>query len=109
MATWRLMESLQEETDTGQKEDILWDAIVKFAGYPFFTMGNLKFTYHVKGYEIFVTRKEKSITRSTVNVAFQKVVELERNVIGPKKLETFGASYLYAIFQRIGVIKENKI
>ena len=100
----RVIESFQENMDSIQREDILWDAIVKFAGYPFFTMKKLKFTYHVSGYEIFVTRKEKSITRSSVNMAFQKAIDLERNVTGSKKLGTFGASYLYAIFQRIGVI-----
>lgn len=103
----RVIESFQENMDSIQRETILWDAIVKFAGYPFFTMKKLKFTYHVKGHEIFVTRKEKSITRSSVNIAFQKAIDLERNVTGPKKLETFGASYLYAIFQRIGVINNN--
>lgn len=104
----RVIESFQEEMASIQREAVLWDAIIKFAGYPFFTMKKLKFTYHVKGYEIFVTRKEKSITRSSVNMAFQKAIDLERNVTGPKKLETFGASYLYAIFQRIGVINNNK-
>lgn len=103
----RVIESFQEEMDHVQREAILWDAIVKFAGYPFFTMKKLKFTYHVKKYEIFVTRKEKIITRSSVNMAFQKAIDLERNVAGPKKLETFGASYLYAIFQRIGVINNS--
>lgn len=61
-----------------QREAILWDAIVKFAGYPLFTMRKLKFTYRVKEYEISVTRKEKSITRSPVNAAFQKRLNWEQ-------------------------------
>ena len=49
-------------------------------------------------------RKEKSITRSTVNQAYRRAVELFGVVPGPKALGTFGASYLYPIFQRLGII-----
>ena len=54
---------------------------------------------------MFVTRKDKSITRASVMAAFGKALELGRVVTGPKKLGTFGASYLYPVFQKIGVIK----
>ena len=47
---------------------------------------------------MFVSRKNKSITRATVNVAFRKLLELGCAVSGPKKLGTFGASYVYAVF-----------
>ena len=56
---------------------------------------------------MFISRREKSITRSTVNMAYQRAVELmERDgfVPGPKKLRAFGASYLYPIFVAAGVI-----
>ena len=56
--------------------DNLWNAIVAFQGYPFKTSKGLSFTYKVKGGELFFTRKEKSITRSTVDIAFQKALEL---------------------------------
>lgn len=39
-------------------------------------------------------------------VAFHKALELDRVVTGPKKLGTFGASYLYPVFREIGVITE---
>ncbi len=52
-----------------------------------------------------VDRKNKSITRSSVEIAYQKVLELEGIVTGPKKLGVFGASYLYPVFIRIGVIR----
>lgn len=50
-------------------------------------------------------RKEKSITRATVMKAYGKVVELEGEVKGPKVLGTFGSSYLYPIFVKMGLIK----
>lgn len=62
--------------------------------------------YKVKGNEIFVSRKEKSITRSSVILAMTKAIELQYKVKGPKQLETFGASYLYPIFKKIGLIDD---
>lgn len=90
-------------------EENLWEALLVFAGYPFKTSKGLEFSYSVKGNEIFVDRKKKSLTRATVDMAFQKVLELgEGNlpavVTGPKKLGTFGASYLYPLFIRMGII-----
>ena len=49
-------------------------------------------------------KKEKSISRSTVELGFQKYLELlktEGAVSGPKKLGVFGASYLLPLFPRI--------
>ena len=88
----------------------LWKCIVLFEGYGFKTAKGLKYKYIVKGGEIFVDRKEssKSITMSTVELAFQNALELMDSVgtvTGPKKLGTFGASYLYPMFLRFGVIK----
>lgn len=93
--------------------DMLWKAIVEFEDYPFVTAKGLKFRYTIRrregvvGNEMFVNRKEKSITKSSVEVAFKKALELDRVVTGPKKLGVFGASYLYPIFIRIGIIKKN--
>ncbi|MDO5416430.1 MAG: hypothetical protein Q4F29_04445 [Lachnospiraceae bacterium] len=85
--------------------EMLWQAVVLFAGYPFQTSKGLKFSYTVKGGEIHVDRKEKSITRATVHMAFHRANELEGKVSGPKKLGVFGASYLYPVFVRLGVIR----
>lgn len=92
-----------------QSKDIsdLWKCIVLFEGYGFKTAKGLKYKYTVKGGEIFVDRKEtsKSITMSTVELAFQNALELMDSagaVTGPKKLGTFGASYLYPMFLRFG-------
>lgn len=43
-------------------------------------------------------KKEKSISRSSVDLAFQKY--LENDITGPKQLGVFGASYLLPLFQR---------
>lgn len=96
------------EEDVSQLDDFLWDTLLLFQKYPFQTAKGLEFTYEIRGYEMFVDRKEKSITRATVNMAFHKALELQRTqgkVSGPKKLGTFGASYLYPVFIHIGVIR----
>lgn len=49
-------------------------------------------------------KKERSISRSTVELAFKTYLEVKEHegiVAGPKKLGVFGASYLLPIFQRI--------
>lgn len=113
----------------------LWKAVVAFQGYPFTTSGRgskpgIKFTYEVStegkaggrhyigesvqgyGNELWITtlpdkaRKEKSISRSTVDLALRKA--LEKEIKGQKALGIPGAgSYLYPMFVRFGVIKIN--
>ena len=115
----------------------LWKAIIAFQGFPFTTSGRgsregVKFTYEVSklttgggrryagesvdgyGNEMWIitlpdkVRKEKSISRSTVDLALKNaltVQEQESFVSGPKKLNIPGAgSYLYPMFIRFGVI-----
>ena len=44
-------------------------------------------------------------------MAFETTVRLQREsseITGPKMLGCFGASYLYPIFNRIGVIRDGK-
>lgn len=86
-------------------EEHLWGQLVYLQGCVFTTSKGLDFTYKIKGREMFISRKDKSITRASVIKAYHKVQELNGIVSGPKKLGTFGASYLYPIFQRIGIIK----
>lgn len=88
-----------------EQEAALWGMLVGLQGCEFLTAKGLKFTYKIHGGEMFVNRKSKSITQATVFMAFYKAVELGGVVIGPKKLGTFGASYLYPIFVRLGVIR----
>ena len=88
--------------------DRLWDVMELFEEHPFYTMRNLEFTYIIKGNEMFVNRKEKSITKATVGITLCKALELGGIVPGPKKLGTFGASYLYPIFLYLGIIRQEE-
>lgn len=112
----------------------LWNTIICFKGIEFTTSGRgnrpgVKFTYevseaggaggkhyagqNVEGYgnEMWITtlpdkvRKEKSISRSTVDLALKNALAQEGFLSGPKKLNVPGAgSYLYPMFVRFGVI-----
>ncbi len=89
----------------------LWETFLLFEGYPFVTAKGLRYYYTIKGNEVFFTRKEKSVTRATVNIAFQTALKLQEDgiqITGPKMLGCFGASYLYPIFKRIGVISDGE-
>lgn len=100
-----------KQLQTEASETMLWNAVLLFAGYPFQTSTGLKFTYTIKikhngepGNELVITRREKTITKATVLMAYRKVLELDGKVSGPKKLGVFGASYLYPIFKRFELI-----
>lgn len=99
----------QTEMTKIEQEEALWELMSRLAGCVFLTSKGLKFTYKIRGGEMFVNRKSKSITQATVFMAYWKAVELMKetgSVNGPKQLGTFGASYLYPVFARIGVIRK---
>lgn len=83
----------------------LWKVVRVFENYPFYTMKGLRYTYKIKENELFVGRKEKGISKSTVMQAMQKVMELKQKVKEPEQLEVSGASYLYPLFLKIGLIE----
>lgn len=99
-------------------EQYLWEALLLFADYPFQTAKGLKYSYTIKTGrngdfigEIIFDRKAKSVTKSTINLAYKKALEIQEKegyVSGPKKLGVFGASYIYPIFVRLGVITPEK-
>ena len=88
-----------------EQEEALWNILADLQGCVFLTAKGLKFTYKVRGGEMFVNRKSKSITQATVFMAFHKAMELGGVVTGPKKLGTFGASYVYAVFLGLGLVR----
>ncbi len=94
-----------ESRSDAEREEKLWQELIYLQGCLFTTSKGLDFTYKIRGGEMFVDRKEKSITRATVMKAYRKVVELEGEVKGPKSIGTFGASYLYPVFLKMGLIK----
>jgi len=84
---------------TDEVEICLWNKIVFHAGEVFTTSGKAKllgitFTYEVRGAELFLSTREKSITRSTLVKASHKSLELEGNVAGSETLGGYGSSYI---------------
>ena len=72
----------------------------------FYTAKGLPFTYTIRGGELFVDRRSKSITISTVANALEKIVALEMDgipITGPKKIGCYGASYLYPVLLALGI------
>lgn len=103
----REIEKIREEQEQNPGFERLWREMEALAGEPFRTAKGLAFAYTVRGGELFFDRKEKSVTKATVKAAYRRALELEAlgvKVTGPKKLGVFGASYLYPIFVRLGVI-----
>ncbi len=93
--------------DQPHLEETLWNALVKFEGYLFRTAKGLRYYYSIKGNEIFFSRKEKSVTKASVIIALETAIDLQKSgthITGPKMLHCFGASYLYPIFRKLGVI-----
>jgi hypothetical protein len=129
---YRATKKLKAVVDTGSTEKIsavLWRCVIVFENYPLSTNGcgsrnGVEYTYQVSrkggsggrhysgnsipgyGNELWLTvdgeKKEKSISRSTVELGFQKYLEVLESgeAMGPKKLGVFGASYLLPLFQR---------
>lgn len=96
-------------------EDTLWSAITAFQDYPFHTFSGLPFLYKIpvgrKGIlnrELWVDRrdKSKSLTWSSVLLAYEKVRELDDKIVEkPKDIgDIRGISYIYPIFYRFGLI-----
>ena len=88
-------------------EDDLWQEIIQLQGELFVTAKGLAFSYTVRGGEIFVDRKNKSITKASVMIACRRAMALSGAVSGPKQLGVFGASYLFPVFVRLGIIRKN--
>ena len=55
--------------------------------------------------EIKINPMEKPINRATVELAYHRALEMGGVVTDPKKLGVFGASYLYPMLVRFGVIR----
>lgn len=97
----------------------VWDGYLLFEGEEFTTYTGLKYTYMIttlksgkKGSEIYFSRKRKPLSRGAVLAGFRwfvrfaaehEVTEVPVPVRGPKVLKVFGASYLYPIYERLGL------
>ncbi|MBQ3374107.1 MAG: hypothetical protein II885_17790 [Oscillospiraceae bacterium] len=104
---------MQFHTIASEEDEQLWQKIIAMEEQPFTTARGLEFSYQVKRNrngerlgEIIFDRKEKTVTRNTILLAYKKAIEVqtaEGCVSGPKKLGVFGASYLYPIFLHMGI------
>lgn len=93
-----------ENGDLDNIKEALWNALVPFEGDHFKTAKGLRYYYTMKGNELFFSRKEKSVTRASVFIALETVINLQQKDVRinrPKPLWSFGASYLYPVFQRL--------
>lgn len=88
-------------SDYSEAENRLWQWLMERQGTVFHTAKRLPFTYEIKGNEIFFSRKEKSVTRSTINKAYHRMTE--ETITGSKQLGVFGASYIYPLLKEMGL------
>lgn len=87
--------------------EAIWQLLQQHQGEIFHTAKGLPFTYSIRGGELFVNRRRKSITVSTVRRALEKITQLEAAgevITSPKKIGCYGASYLYPVFLQLGII-----
>ena len=106
------VESLQDSLS----EKDLWETVVLFQNYPFYTASGLPFSYVLKkgrdgtfNKELVVNRRQESKTLawSSVILAFNKALEKQGEVVErPKALgDIRGISYIYPILYRFGIIQ----
>lgn len=87
--------------------ETIWPLLQQHQGEAFHTAKGLPFTYTIRGGELFVDRRRKSITISTVKMALEKITRLEaagEPITGPKKIGCYGASYLYPVLLALDVL-----
>ena len=84
--------------------DTLWLLMTEHQNETFYTMKKLPFTYTIKGGELFVDRRSKSITRATFEQALDKLRENPDAITGPNSLNVFGAPYVWAILKTFQVV-----
>lgn len=84
--------------------EIIWKEIEAHQGRVLYTKSGLPFAYTVKEKSIFIDRKKKTITKSTIEKAVEKLKEQGEAVTGPKSLGMFGAPYIWAIFMELKLV-----
>ena len=98
--------------------ECLWQEIIARAGRQFVTHKGASFSYHIKedrsgetSGELVIDGKLKRITRSTVLLAFHRVMELQMAhgcVSKPGKIGVYGDIWLYPVFLDIGICTRTK-
>ena len=96
-------------------EEHLWDCIVAFQNYPFYTVSGLPFSYTLKKgrngeytKELFIDRREnsKSLAWSSIKIVFNRAIEKQDVAFTrPKELaDVRGVSYTFSLLWRFGMI-----
>lgn len=103
-----------ELLQTNPTEENLWQTIILFQNYPFYTASGLPFKYTLKigrngdlTKELWIDRREnsKSLAWSSVRLAFKNALKLDE-APKPKALgDIRGVSYIYPLFWKFGIIK----
>ena len=93
--------------DYSDAENKLWQWLVEKQGTVFYTIKGLPFTYEIKGNEVFFSRKEKSVTRATINKAYRRMTA--EMITGTKQLGVFGASYIYPLLKEMALHPTDRI
>ena len=70
-----LRERIFQETEREKAQDYLWNELVLLQSQTFRTVKGLEYTYQIRGNEMFVSRKTKSITKASVDLALEKIIE----------------------------------
>jgi hypothetical protein len=97
-------------------EEQLWEAVIVFQNYSFYTFSGLPFSYVLKvgkdgnyNKELLVNRRKesKSLAWSSVVLAFKNALKLSGKIIErPKELgDIRGISYIYPMFCLFGLIE----
>lgn len=84
--------------------DSLWQLLSDHQNETFYTVKNLPFCYVIKGGELFVDRRTKSITKATFKQAIDRIVKSPEEVTGPKTLNVFGAPYVWALLKAFEIV-----
>ncbi|MBR3638815.1 MAG: hypothetical protein IKN45_12975 [Lachnospiraceae bacterium] len=93
---------------TKKVEDDLWKLLKELEPCVVYTKNGQRFHYKISGNELFIDRKKGNIAQENVFLAFQKAKQLGGNVSGPRQLRVCGASYIYPIFVKVGIINKEE-
>ena len=89
--------------------DLLWEALRAFQNVPFHKSGNEQYTYTVHDDELELNGLNKIFCRNAVNYYADKALYLRKHqshVDRPERLGIIGASYIYPVFELLGICTE---
>lgn len=116
ISVFRSRQQAVRELAEDMSESKLWETIVAFQKYPFYTATGLPFVYELKkgrsgdyNKELIMSRRResKTVVWSSVKLAFRKAMELQGEVVERLKAlgDIRGISYIYPMLYRFGIIE----